>query len=112
MLKDCSHDALAGTEICKRCKKPDDWQQHAACLDANPEIFFSENDDYKTINQAKSFCHRCPIKGFCLEEGWNEKYGVWGGFSVDERIHLRKIFSLPKKQVEQREMIRIIAHRF
>lgn len=113
MLKDCSHDVLKGTQICRRCPRPDDWQMHAKCLDTNPDLFFPEHDDYETIAIAKKVCEYCPIKGFCLEDGWTEKkWGIWGGFTPEERNHLRKIFTLPKKQSEQREMIRTIAHKF
>jgi hypothetical protein len=112
MLKDCNHDPLKGTLVCRRCPKPDEWQKHAKCLDYDPELFFPEDEDYEQVIKAKKVCDTCPIKGFCLEDGWAAKYGIWGGFTPEERQHLKKIFSLPKKQVEQREMIRTIAHKF
>jgi hypothetical protein len=111
VLKDCNHQVIEGTGICPTCPKPDDWQSHARCLDANPDLFFCEADDYPTINQATRICMSCPVRGFCLEEGWNDKFGIWGSFTVQERERLRKAFPLPEKVSDRRRIIRIIAHR-
>jgi len=44
-----------------------------------PELFFAEKP--QDIWQAKSLCHRCPVRPACLagalERG--EPWGVWGG---------------------------------
>jgi hypothetical protein len=112
MLKDCKHPAIEGTAICPICPKPDDWMSHAKCLDADPELFFPELDDHATTQQAIRICMSCPIRGFCLEEGWNEtRWGVWGSFSVQERTRLRMAFPLPENKSDRRRIIRIIAHR-
>lgn len=30
-------------------------------------------------------CEGCPIRRECLERGWNEDFGWWGGFSFEQR---------------------------
>ncbi len=34
---------------------------------------------------APDFCLSCPISLPCLEKGWTEKFGCWGGFNYAER---------------------------
>jgi len=111
MLKDCQHRTIQDTQICPECPKPDNWTQHAQCLDHDPELWFPQQDDFSTINQAIKICVTCPVRGFCLEVGWNESVGIWGSFTPNDRIVLRKLFKLPKKDKEKRHTIRTIAHR-
>lgn len=111
MLKDCSHPVIEGTQICAECPAPDDWQQHARCLDHDPEIFYCEADDIPAIKKAVKICLSCPIRGFCLEKGWSDKWGIWGSFTAAERERLRKAFRIPTINKEKRKVIRVIAHR-
>ena len=111
MLKDCQHKPIEGTEICSDCPKPDDWQIHAKCLDADPEIFYCEADDIETIKKAVRICMGCKIRGFCLEVGWDDKFGIFGSFTAAERNYLRKAFPLPENLKHKRRVIRVIAHR-
>ena len=53
----------------------------------------------------------CPVRGFCLEEGWNDKWGIWGSFTAAERVRLKKAFPLSKDIKQRRQVIRVIAHR-
>lgn len=112
MLKDCNHPVIEGTKICSEgCEAPDDWQQHAKCLDHDPEIFYCEADDIPAIKTAVKICLSCPIRGFCLEKGWSDKWGIWGSFTAAERERLRKAFRIPTITREKRKVIRVIAHR-
>lgn len=111
MLKDCNHNPIDGTSICPTCPKPDDWQIHAKCLGSNPERWYPEEDHVRQIKSAIIICMGCPVRGFCLEEGWNDKYGIWGSFSAQDRVALRKLFPLPKDKPNKRRIIRTIAHR-
>ena len=111
MLKDCNHPVIDGTQICSHCPAPDDWQTHAKCLDHNPDLFFCEADDVPLIKSAIRICLTCPVRGFCLEDGWTNKYGIWGSFTAEERARLRKAFKLPVVTSEKRKVIRVIAHR-
>ena len=113
MLKDCGHPVIEGTKICGTCPRPDDWQIHAKCLDADPEMFFPEADDVPGTRAAIRMCLSCDVRGFCLEDAWvsKQKFGVWGSFSAMERERLRKAFRLPDDVEDKRKVIRVIAHR-
>lgn len=67
-------------QIRKRPHRDARWQDHAACVDANPRIFF-DPDRYA---DALLVCRECPVKAPCRELGRGVE-GVWGG-----RIHRRK----------------------
>ena len=112
MLKDCNHPVIEGTQICgSGCKAPDDWQTHAKCLDFDPDLFFCEADDAESIKKAVKICMDCPVRGFWLEDGWTNKWGIWGSFTAAERERLRKAFKISNVTKEKREVIRVIAHR-
>jgi WhiB family redox-sensing transcriptional regulator len=111
MIKDCHHAPIKGTEICPVCDKPDNWQSHAQCLDHDPELWFPYEDDKVTQKQAIKICMSCPVRGFCLESGWEDKFGIWGSFSATDRSILRKLFTLPAERKKKRHIIRTIAHR-
>lgn len=72
----------------------DDWRDHAACRDADPELFFpvgTAGPALLQIEQAKQICARCPVRAACLD--WairnGQDAGVWGGTSEEERRALR-----------------------
>lgn len=50
------------------------WQEHAACNDSNPRIFF----DPTRYAQALLVCAPCPVKEACRQNR-NGAEGVWGG---------------------------------
>ena len=97
--------------ICPDCPRPDDWNKHAKCLDADPELFYAEGDDFESIKKAIKICMGCPIRGYCLEVGWNDKFGIYGSFTASDRQYLRKAFKLPENPKQKRRVIRVIAHR-
>jgi WhiB family redox-sensing transcriptional regulator len=64
---------------------PAPWVADAACVDADPAVFFLGHGQPAT--EAKAICAGCPVRGACLDyalEG-HERYGVWGGLSERER---------------------------
>lgn len=65
----------------------EDWYEFADCHE-DPELFFSLSKD--AIADAKDICAGCPVRELCLEAALdrNEKYGVWGGTTYDERRRL------------------------
>lgn len=83
----------------------DDAGKTAKCVafPATPEYdpWFGESDDPEAPDEtedAKKICRGtddgkiCPLIELCLEFAMdnNERYGVWGGMSSDERAKLRK----------------------
>ncbi|MEY2456974.1 MAG: WhiB family transcriptional regulator, redox-sensing transcriptional regulator [Acidimicrobiaceae bacterium] len=73
----------------------DDWRDHAACRDTNPDLFFpvgTTGPAIEQIDQAKAVCNECESQSACLEFALitNQDSGVWGGTSEEERRKLRK----------------------
>jgi WhiB family redox-sensing transcriptional regulator len=71
------------------------WQDHAACLPLDPELFFpigTTGAAVPQIEQAKRICAQCPVMAECLEFALSSRqdYGVWGGLTEDERRSLRR----------------------
>jgi WhiB family redox-sensing transcriptional regulator len=72
-----------------RDRRPD-WRDHAACRDADPELFFPDGDIRSAraqVNTAKPICRHCPVRATCLR--WalatGQQAGIWGGLTEDER---------------------------
>lgn len=77
------------------------WQDDSACRDSDLDLFFGT--DPNSIAEAKRVCASCPleIRKTCLDYAITtpERYGVWGGFSADERKkeRLRRMRGYPAR---------------
>ena len=62
----------------------------ALCSEVDPERMFPEVGE--RAEAAKSICRRCAVTDQCLQ--WaldnDERWGVWGGMTEEERAKLRK----------------------
>ncbi|CAL9668404.1 Transcriptional regulator WhiB (plasmid) [Streptomyces sp. enrichment culture] len=72
-----------------------DWRNHAACRNADPNLFFPIGTTGPALiqtEQAKKVCQSCPVIKTCLT--WalttGQYTGVWGGRSEKERRGLYK----------------------
>ncbi|GGS48253.1 WhiB family transcriptional regulator [Streptomyces griseoviridis] len=73
----------------------DDWREHAACRDEDPDLFFpigSSGPALMQTQQAKAVCHRCPVRDQCLRWALDtgQSIGVWGGTDENERRALKR----------------------
>jgi WhiB family redox-sensing transcriptional regulator len=68
---------------------PPAWVDEALCAQTDPEAFYPEKG--QPTRQAKVICRRCPVRGECLADALerNDRFGVWGGLSAQEREVLR-----------------------
>ena len=71
------------------------WRNRAACLDADPELFFptgSTGPALGQIEEAKAVCGRCEVVERCLTWAieFGQDVGVWGGLSEEERRALKR----------------------
>ncbi|MGO1434822.1 MAG: WhiB family transcriptional regulator [Canibacter sp.] len=72
-----------------------DWREQAACLNADPELFFPVGNTGPALDQierAKAVCASCSVTEMCLQYAMdtNQDYGVWGGLNEDERRTLKR----------------------
>jgi WhiB family redox-sensing transcriptional regulator len=63
----------------------DTWREHAACRRVPVEIFFPAVEH--EAEEAKAVCRSCTVQEACLEFSFdaNERFGVWGGLTSQER---------------------------
>lgn len=73
-----------------------DWWRSAACLEADPELFFpvsAYGPGAGEIAMAKAVCAECAVRRQCLQYALatHQLHGVWGGTTEDERqLHVRR----------------------
>ena len=72
-----------------------DWRDHAACRDADADLFFpvgTMGPALRQIDEAKRICRACPAQAACLAWAIDHEItsGVWGGTTEDERRALRQ----------------------
>jgi WhiB family redox-sensing transcriptional regulator len=77
-----------------RDRRPD-WRDHAACRDADPDMFFPDGDIRSAraqVQTAKQMCRGCPVRTTCLS--WSlasgQEHGIWGGLTEDQRRGLHR----------------------
>lgn len=70
--------------------RPPLWTARAACLDADPALFFPDRGG--RVTRAKRICAICEVRRECLEMALagNER-GIWGGLGEEDRRRLRRI---------------------
>ncbi|GAA2907319.1 WhiB family transcriptional regulator [Streptomyces mexicanus] len=66
------------------------WQTQALCAQTGADFFFPEPGS--SVREAKRICGMCEARSACLEYALahDERFGVWGGLSEKERLHLRR----------------------
>lgn len=66
------------------------WQETALCAQAGPEFFFPAPGS--STREAKQLCGGCEGRQACLEYALanDERFGVWGGLSEQERLQLQR----------------------
>ena len=66
----------------------------ALCIGIGLEVFFPERITSKNVKYPKSVRRQCPLLDGCRE--WallnDERYGIWGGTTPDEREFLKGMF--------------------
>jgi WhiB family redox-sensing transcriptional regulator len=76
-----------------------EWQAVGLCRERASAQFFHPDDDLGRISRrlretaAKRLCERCPVRAECATHALSvgEEYGVWGGFSENDRARLREV---------------------
>jgi WhiB family redox-sensing transcriptional regulator len=71
------------------------WRSAAACLLADPDLFFpisSVGPAERQITRAKMICAGCPVRQECLDFALSQSlaYGSWGGTTPEDRQRDRR----------------------
>ena len=71
------------------------WRAEAACLSADPDLFFpiaTAGPTERQIERAKRICAGCAVRQECLEFALahDQMYGIWGGTTPDDRRRHRR----------------------
>lgn len=70
-----------------------EWRIRAQCNGADPELFFPmrglSGRGGQTRRTIQQYCEQCPVIDECLAEGMQERFGVWGGKTPEERKAIR-----------------------
>ena len=71
------------------------WRSLAACLSADPDLFFpisSTGPAERQIARAKVICSGCPVRRECLEFAvtHDQTHGIWGGTTPQDRQRDRR----------------------
>lgn len=81
-------------------KPPPGWVNRALCAEyarrtGDWDIMFPVGTTGKDgrafgprYRRQKALCDRCPVKAECLDYGFNEPFGMWGGLGPRERRQL------------------------
>lgn len=78
------------------------WRLQAACIDADPAIFHSDNA--RIQSEAKTWCAQCPVVHECRDfadsfEMGAERFGVYGNTTPSERSE--KVFGIERTKCSQ-----------
>ena len=81
-----------------------DWRAKAACRDKDPELFFPVGNTgpaLQQIEEAKAVFRTCEVVDECLKTALdtNQDYGVWGGYSEDERRALKRKYMRARRSM-------------
>jgi WhiB family redox-sensing transcriptional regulator len=72
-----------------------DWRSAAACVSADPDLFFpiaGSGPAEEQIRQARAICASCQVRQQCLEFALatEQQHGIWGGIRPEERVRMRR----------------------
>jgi WhiB family transcriptional regulator, redox-sensing transcriptional regulator len=91
-----------------------DWRSRAACLAADPELFFPVGTTALAGEQAmeaKAVCAVCPVRQECLE--WalvtKQDHGVWGGLDeFERRAERRQVRGYGRSNYRERRLLEYV----
>lgn len=75
------------------------------CAEVGVDTFYPEDIDGEgknlTIRAAKRICDRCQHLTECAEWAiYNERFGIWGGLTSGQRIHIRRKMGIQVRREE------------
>lgn len=77
-----------------------DWRDDAACLGADPALFFPTPGAHTTLDfsAARAICSTCPVWVPCFDYAMTDPdaalWGMWGGHTPTERAKVRRLLEV------------------
>jgi WhiB family redox-sensing transcriptional regulator len=73
---------------------PPGWADSASCRGSSLDFYVdsAKKRNMPTVEACKAVCGGCPVRDTCLELAMSNKehWGIWGGFTVEERGRRRR----------------------
>lgn len=69
----------------------DDWRKESLCKNRHIDLWYPPLDTDVPENYyqiARLVCRQCPVWKECLDDGVEERWGMWGGLTPQERTAL------------------------
>ena len=84
----------------------ENWRSLAACLSADPDLFFpisSSGPALAQVAEAKAICAGCQVRRECLGFALrtHQVHGVWGGLSEQERYRSATLAGMERDQAAE-----------
>jgi WhiB family transcriptional regulator, redox-sensing transcriptional regulator len=91
--------------------RADHWRAAAACLHADPDLFFTGEHNPAQVAAAKAICARCPVRLECLAFARQHAvtYGIWGGTTPGDRDRARRSQQRAARRVNRTSPSRVTA---
>jgi WhiB family transcriptional regulator, redox-sensing transcriptional regulator len=85
------------------------WLSAAACLSADPELFFPISDSGKGLEQAteaKAICADCRVRRECLAFALRTRqaHGIWGGMTEADRAISWRMLAGAERTADERRL--------
>ena len=82
------------------------WRDDAACIDADPDLFFPVDATGPVLDQAdiaKRICLGCPVQKRCLTLAMDLGFvfGIWGGTTESKRSNIRRAATRQRRRAEK-----------
>ncbi len=70
------------------------WRDRANCRGLPASWWYSPApvtpESMTNLRKARRLCLSCEVRAECLEDGMDERYGIWGGLSPKQRIRIKR----------------------
>ena len=70
------------------------WRQRANCRGLPASWWYSPApvtpESMTNLRKARRLCLSCEVRAEGLEDGMDERYGIWGGLSPKQRIRIKR----------------------
>lgn len=67
------------------------WRDRAACVGADPDLFFPSDYYPANTKEALAYCRACDVRQDCLNDALDRgetDHGLWGGLTPSQRVRI------------------------